>query len=1055
MKKLILSIILVLCSCITFSQPHSEMIGDNIAVFYPDAFDSTGTLPSLALLAEPAVVGPVPVDWAVTPEFFIEEGKNCARIYTEVGTDLYGTGEVTGSLRRNETQVTLWNTDNYGYGTDNGKRLYQSHPWVLAVRSDGSSYGILIDHSWKQSIILGNPIKIISEGPPFRIIIIERDSPQEVLTALAGLIGTIPLPPIWALGYHQCRFSYYPDSQVRQIADTFREKNIPCDVIWMDIDYMNGYRVFTFDPVGFPDPPGLNAYLHSKGFKSIWMIDPGVKKDNSYFIYNSGSAGNQWVYNSAGNPYYGDVWPGSCAFPDFTRPETRNWWANLYPAFMANGIDGIWNDMNEPALFNEASKTMPVTNIHRGGGGLPQDVHLRYHNVYGMLMVEATRQGMQQAQPAKRPFVLTRASFLGGQRFAATWTGDNVSNWNHLKMSIPMVLNLGLSGQPFSGPDIGGYIGSPGAELLGQWMAVGAFYPFCRNHSGKGTDQQEPWAYGEQIETVSRTALERRYRLLPYLYTLFYQSSQTGMPVMQPAFFADVTDLSLRKEEQAFLLGEKLMIVPQWADSPFLPDGNWRKIYLISESLENDGYQPDLRLKAGSILPLGQIIQSTATYSTDSITLLISPDDQLTASGNLYNDAGDGYGYQAGEYAITYFQASPTMDDSLLVTCLQTEGSWDTVSRLYRTGLVTNYGTFYSDWKSDSIFKIPLYPDLYVKITSPANGTHFRPNDNILLQAMVSGNLVSEKVAFYYNETTLISEDTDAPYEVDWQNVPAGDYEVKAVAYTNFDLQISSVPVGIKAGYFGDGFILREVWYNIEGAEVFNLTDNANYPDHPDETGMITSFEAPSNVGDNYGSRIIGYVHPPVSANYTFYVSGDDYCELWLGTDSTQASRQMIAEVPGYTNLEQWDKYPGQKSVSISLDAGRKYFIMALQKEAANDDHLEVAWEFTGTSREVIPGDYLSPYDFPSSVPVIPDNFVTVHIYPNPATDKVTISLSNLEGGKIDICSLTGISLKELMIEKGRHSANISLSGLSSGIYLVRIQTGNTMINRKILLYHE
>ncbi len=233
-----------------------------------------------------------------------------------------------------------------------------------------------------------------------------------------------------------------------------------------------------------------------------------------------------------------------------------------------------------------------------------------------------------------------------------------------------------------------------------------------------------------------------------------------------------LTDLSLRKEEQAFLLGEKLLIVPQWAESPFLPDGNWRKIYLIGESSENDGYQPDLRLKAGSILPLGQIIQSTATYSTDSITLLISPDDQLIASGNLYNDAGEGYGYQAGEFAITDFQATPTNDDSLLVTCLKSEGGWDTVSRLYQAGLVTNYGTFYSDWKSDSIFKIPLYPDLYVKITSPANGTKIDPNEDILLQATVAGDLITQKVAFYYNETTLIGEDTDAPYEVSWMNVP-------------------------------------------------------------------------------------------------------------------------------------------------------------------------------------------------------------------------------------------------------------------------------------------
>ena len=623
---------------------------------------------------------------------------------------------------------------------------------------------------------------------------------------------------------------------------------------------------------------------------------------------------------------------------------------------------------------------------------------------------------------------------------------------DHLKMSIPMVLNLGLSGQPFSGPDIGGYIGSPGPELLGQWMAVGAFYPFCRNHSGKGTDQQEPWAYGEAIETVSRTALERRYRLLPYLYTLFYESSQTGIPVMQPVFFADVTDISLRGEEQAFLLGGKLLVVPQWAGSPFLPGGNWRKIYLIGESSENDGYQPDLRLKAGSILPLGQIIQSTASYSTDSISLLIAPDEQLTASGKLYNDAGDGYGYQEGEYAITDFHATPTGDDSLLVTCLQTEGNWDTISRLYQAGLVTNYGTFYSDWKADSIFKIPLHPDLYVKITGPVNGTSIKPGENIIIQATVAGGLVTQKMAFYSDETTLIGEDTDPPYEINWMNIPAGSYKITAKAYTNIDHQISSIPVNIRSGYFGDGFILREVWYNIEGAEVYNLTDNANYPDHPDETGMISSFEAPSNVGDNYGSRIIGYVHPPVSGYYTFFINGNDFCELWLGTDSMQAGRQLVAEVPGWTLQGQWNKYPEQTSANRWLEAGKKYFIMALQKEAANDDHLEVAWEYAGVSREIIPGDYLSPYDFTSSVPDIPDNYISVHIYPNPASENVTISLSNLEGATIELYSITGNLLRETMIVKGKHTASVNVSGLSSGIYLVSVQTGNTIVNRKLII---
>jgi alpha-glucosidase len=563
MKRLFL-IILFNLTFILFAHAQStaERIGERIVAFYPEDFVPSQTLPSLALLNEPDSLGTIPENWSVFPMFFKESGKNCASIETEEGTDLYGTGEVVGDLRRNGTDVILWNTDNYGYGTDEGKRLYQSHPWILAVRTDGTAYGILIDNSWKQAFQLDNPIKITSEGPPFRIIIIERDSPQDVVKELAELTGKIALPPLWALGYQQCRYSYYPDSRVREIANTFRSKQIPCDVIWMDIDYMSSYKIFTFDPVGFPDPLGLNNYLHDIDFHSIWMIDPGAKKQTGYFVYDQGTAGDFWVQNAIGSTYHGNVWPGSCAFPDFTMPETRNWWAGLYADFMATGADGIWNDMNEPAVFNGPDGTMPENNIHRGGDGLPQDIHLRYHNVYGMLMVSATRDGILASKPDKRPFVLTRANFLGGQRYAATWTGDNRSTFEHMKMSVPMSLNLGLSGQPFNGPDIGGFSGSPGAELLGQWMALGAFYPFARNHSSTGTDDQEPWAYGEQIESVSRIALQRRYMLLPYLYSLFYESSQDGMPIMRPLFFTDPLDLSLREEQQAFSWGNDLLIIP-------------------------------------------------------------------------------------------------------------------------------------------------------------------------------------------------------------------------------------------------------------------------------------------------------------------------------------------------------------------------------------------------------------------------------------------------------------------------------------------------------------
>jgi alpha-glucosidase (family GH31 glycosyl hydrolase) len=308
------------------------------------------------------------------------------------------------------------------------------------------------------------------------------------------------MPPKWSLGYQQCRWSYDSSEKVLKVVRTFREKGIPCDVVWMDIDYMDGFRCFTFDSSRFPDPKSMVDDLHSIGCKAIWMLDPGIKKEEGYFVYETGSENEVWIQKADGSPFIGEVWPGDCVFPDFTCKRTRTWWASLVKDFISNGVDGIWNDMNEPAVFKSTTKTMPVSNIHRGDddiGGVQN--HSYYHNVYGMLMARSTYEGMAKANTEKRPFVLTRAGFIGSQRYAATWTGDNLSNWEHLHMSVPMVLQLGLSGQPLSGPDIGGFAGNATPKLFGRWMGLGALFPFSRGHTETGSIDHEPWSFGEEV----------------------------------------------------------------------------------------------------------------------------------------------------------------------------------------------------------------------------------------------------------------------------------------------------------------------------------------------------------------------------------------------------------------------------------------------------------------------------------------------------------------------------------------------------------------------------
>ena len=565
---------------------------------------------------------------------------------------------------------------------------------MLGVRPDGSAFGFLEDTTWRAEINLEHGIEFTSNGPAFPVIVLDRASPQEVVRGLAGLIGTLPLPPRWALGYHQCRYSYVPDARVRQVADEFRARRIPCDVIWLDIDYMDGYRIFTFDPRRFPDPRATNDYLHAHGFHDVWMIDPGVKAEPGYSVYDTGTAAGIWVKDAQGQEYHGKVWPGECAFPDFTRPDARAWWAGLYRDFMARGIDGVWNDMNEPAVFGSPDHTMPPDNRHAGGGGLPAGTEAQYHNVYGMLEVRATREGIAAANPDKRPFVLTRANFLGGQRYAATWTGDNVSSWDHLKVSVPMSLSLGLAGQPMSGPDIGGFQGKATPELWANWIAVGAFYPFCRGHADKGSPDKEPWAFGAETERAARTALERRYRLLPYLYTLFAATERDGLPVMRPVFFADPSDPGLRAEEQAFLVGADLLVVPRWAQHPALPRGTWRTVSLVDgDDAPGEKYQPEVRLRPGAIVPLGRVVQSTAEESLDPLTLLVNLDARGLAEGTLYEDAGDGYGYRKGDYRLTIYHAEPGPNNTLTLRALSHEGQREHPAREVVVRVVTDRGT--------------------------------------------------------------------------------------------------------------------------------------------------------------------------------------------------------------------------------------------------------------------------------------------------------------------------------------------------------------------------
>jgi alpha-glucosidase len=496
------------------------------------------------------------------------------------GEHIYGLGEKTGWLDKRGRKYKMRNSDvwlehpaGFGNATD---PLYASFP-VFLVHSAKGSYGIFVDNpEFAEFDFTGDDwYEFSAPADALNYYVLPGPTLPDVLRQYTGLTGRMPLPALWTLGYHQCRWSYASEAEVRRIAAELRKRNIPADGIWLDIDYMDGYRVFTWDKKRFPRPRQLAADLSADGFHPITIVDPGVKVDEGYTIYDEGRAGDHFVKHSNGDEYNGSVWPGRSAFPDFHRAETRAWWAGRTRQWLADyGLSAIWNDMNEPA---STDLTGPILDALHDGGKLP---HASARNTYALQMARATYDGMLQHDPDSRPFILTRAAFSGAQTVTALWCGDNHSHWEHLAASLPMLMNLGVSGMPFVGVDIGGFGGDSNGELLARWTQAGAFYPFCRNHAATGTRAQEPWTFGPEVEAICRKYLSLRYQLLPYLYNLFYEASQTGAPIMRPLAWHYPKDPATFNLNDQFMLGPDLFIAPILAPgltarAVYLPKGRW------------------------------------------------------------------------------------------------------------------------------------------------------------------------------------------------------------------------------------------------------------------------------------------------------------------------------------------------------------------------------------------------------------------------------------------------------------------------------------------------
>jgi alpha-glucosidase len=579
----------------------------------------------------------------------------------------YGLGDKAGPMNRRNRSFTNWNTDEFGW-QESTDPLYKTIPFFIGLRK-GLAYGVFFDNAYRSVFDFGKEspdfFSFGAEGGELNYYFIAGPAPKTIVEEYAAMTGRSPLPPLWSLGYQQSRYSYYPESRAREIVKTLREKKIPADAIYFDIDYQQGNAPFTINREYFPTFEKMISDFRAQGMHTILITDLHIKKDpnHGYVPYDSGMKNDVFVKNPDGSIYVGTVWPGDSVFPDFTLTRVRDWWGGLYKDFVGMGAAGFWNDMNEPALFLRADKTMPLGVVHRIDDGTTLD-HRAVHNVFGMQNVRATYDGLRKLKPEERPFVLTRAAYSGAQRYAATWTGDNSSTWNHLKMSTPMLLSMGISGYPLVGDDIGGFAGSPPADLLTRWFEVAALNPIYRDHTAKGTADQEPWVDGPEHEAIRRKYVELRYRLMPYLYTGIEESTRTGLPLMRPVFLEYPQATDFYGNNRDFLFGRDFFVAPVTtemvdAEEISLPPGEWYDYWTNTRlpAKEKITLHPRLEemplyVRAGAIVPTQAVVESTDEKPNGPLELRVylpSLASNGECRGTLYQDDGHTLAYQKGE----------------------------------------------------------------------------------------------------------------------------------------------------------------------------------------------------------------------------------------------------------------------------------------------------------------------------------------------------------------------------------------------------------------------
>ncbi|MXV16209.1 glycoside hydrolase family 31 protein [Hufsiella ginkgonis] len=571
----------------------------------------------------------------------------------------YGLGDKTTDFNLRGKRLVNWNSDTYSFARHQDP-LYRTIPFYLGI-TNNTSYGIFFDNTFKSQFDFAqeqrDKTSFWADGGELQYYYIHGPHMMDVVKRYHTLTGTHPMPPLWALGFHQCRWSYYPESKVKNIAKNFRDRKIPCDAIYLDIDYMDGYRCFTWNKKYFPDPKRMIKELADDGFKLVVIIDPGIKVDDNYWVFKEGKEKKYFCRRCDDYLMEGYVWPGRCQFPDFTNPEVRDWWGTLFKELTDVGVAGVWNDMNEPAVFGTG--TFPVDVRHDYDGH--HCSHRKGHNVYGMQMVRATYEGLKKNQKNKRPFTITRAGYSGVQRYSSVWTGDNVATWEHLKLGIIQCTRLSVSGIPFCGTDIGGFSGEPDGELFTRWIQFGVFTPFMRAHSAGDTKEREPWSFGPELEAINRKFIELRYRLLPYIYSTFWEHHKYGFPILRPVMMVEQEETSNHYRENEFTFGDKILVCPVTDYGArkkvvYLLKGDWYNYWtheLLQGGREITVDAPldsmPIFVKAGSVIPESPLMQYVGEIDVDELMFQIYY-SSYEVNSFYYEDHGDTFAYEQDIY---------------------------------------------------------------------------------------------------------------------------------------------------------------------------------------------------------------------------------------------------------------------------------------------------------------------------------------------------------------------------------------------------------------------